>query len=163
MGILSDYQFIKLNQPLKENGDSDVDHKSDQGELGEKIKSDITPYINWVLSKYNIPEDMYTGPVSLDVYNYKSNPILVDTDYDGIDDGEDVDPRNAEATGKMMGYYPVNHAEYTMDFRKFFQSSDIYSKELCSASLVLANTIYNEASFVMIKYRKLEQILTYPL
>ena len=48
--ILSDYQFIKLNQPLKENGDSDGDHKSDQGELGEKIKSDITPYINWVLS-----------------------------------------------------------------------------------------------------------------
>lgn len=152
--ILSDYQFIKLNQPLKENGDSDGDHKSDQGELGEKIKSDITPYINWVLSKYNIPEDMYTGPETLEVYNYKSNPILVDTDYDGIDDGEDVDPRNAEATGKMMGYYPVNHAEYTMDFRKFFQSSDIYSKELCSASLVLANTIYNEASFVYDKVQK---------
>lgn len=152
--ILNDYQFIKLHQPLEENGNSDGDDKSDQEELGEKVESDITPYINWVLSKYNIPKEMYTGPNTLEVYNYKSNPILDDTDYDGINDDKDTEPRNATEKGKMTGYHPVNHAEYTMDYRKFFQSNDVYSKELCSTSLVLANTIYNGSSFVYDKVQK---------
>ena len=152
--ILNDYQFIKLSQPLEENGDSDGDGLSDREELGEKVESDITPYITWVLSKYDIPEEMYTGPNKLEVYDYKSNPILEDTDFDGIRDDKDREPRNGAETGVMNGYLPVKSAKYTIDYRNFFQSSSMYSKELCSASLVLANTIYDGSSFQYNKVQK---------
>lgn len=146
--VLSDYQFVKLEKPLEEGGDSDNDGVIDSEELGDRVTSDLTPYINWVLNKYDIPKEMYTGSNTIDVYNYKSNPLLVDTDYDGIYDNEDIEPKNGTEIGKMTGYSPVNCAQYTMNFRKFFNSNTVFDKDICLSSLVLANTIYNGSSFI---------------
>lgn len=56
--LLSDYQFIKLKQPLgEEGGDSDGDNILDVDELGEKKVSDVTPYINWVLKIIIFPKE----------------------------------------------------------------------------------------------------------
>lgn len=146
--LLSDYQFIKLKQPLgEEGGDSDGDNILDVDELGEKKVSDVTPYINWVLKNYNIPEGMYDDPTTVNVYKYKSNPILVDTDFDGITDDKDLNPKNGNFTGKLLGYYDISNANYTMDYRDFFNSNTKYSENLCSSSLIFANTIYNDCGF----------------
>lgn len=146
--LLSDYQFIKLNQPLDEaGGNSDGDSLLDVDELGEQTVSDVTPYINWVLKNYHIPEGMYDDPTTVNVYKYKSNPILTDTDFDGISDDKDSEPKNGQVEGKLLGYYDIADADYTVDFREFFNSNTTYSNDLCSSSLTFANTIYNDCGF----------------
>ena len=175
--LLSDYQFIKLKQPLDEKGgNSDEDDILDEDELGEKTVSDVKPYIDWVLKKYNIPEGMYDDPTTVNVYKYKSNPILADTDFDGVTDDKDSEPKNGKFKGKLLGYYDVANADYTMDYRDFFNSNDKYSEKLCSSSLTFANTIYNDCGFSystsgkkitnikeLMKYHGFESIIDYQL
>ncbi len=76
-----------------------------------------------------------------------SNPIEQDSDFDGIGDSTDILPMDNVFKGKMSGYYTVADATYTMDLRKFFGDSTGYDNGVCSASLMLANNIYNEGGF----------------
>lgn len=76
-----------------------------------------------------------------------SIPTIADSDYDGIPDNEDPDKLSGTFTGDLIGYYDVSDAEYTMDYRDFFSSSDSYDSDLSSASLIFANTIYNDCGF----------------
>ncbi len=150
--LLDDYQIIKLNQPYDAESDysSDSDSLSDAAELGDVTVSNVKPYIDWVLKNYKVPEGMYDDPTTVDVFKYKSNPILEDTDYDGVQDNREFNEknrRNPTAKGKMLGYYDVAEAEYTLDYRAFFDSATKYSSKLASASLIFANTIYSDTGF----------------
>ena len=145
--ILSDYQFIKLDQPLDDSGySSDDDKLSDREELGEKVTSDITPYLNWVMKNYDIPEDMYTGPTSLDVYKYKSHPLLEDTDYDGRDDDIDSEPKSNKFKGTLHSAQADSSISMTMDYREFFKPNTTYSTSLSKMSSLYAAGIYSGSS-----------------
>lgn len=146
--ILSDFQYIKLDKPLSDdNYSSDADELSDANELGEAVEKDLTFYIYYLLTTHRIPVELYTDQTAITVYNYKSNPILPDTDFDGIIDGVDTMPKNGTFSGNMLGYYNVLGADYIMDYREFFNSKYDYSKKISKASLIFANTIYNNSGY----------------
>ena len=146
--ILNDFQFIKLGQPLDNSGfSSDADPLPDIMELGSPITRSVMPYIAYVLSNYDIPEGMYDDPSDVIVYNYISNPILDDTDYDGLMDGVDDNPKDGTFKGKLKGYLDIKNAVYDFDYTNFFESNTKYNQDLCDASLVFSNTIYENTGF----------------
>lgn len=110
--------------------------------------------------------------VYVTVYPYKSNPVLEDTDYDGIPDDVDSAPRNNMRTGKMHGYYD-NNATYVMDFRNFTKNLGSYNHELSVTSLVFANAVYGEgfegtdqntsSIASLLKYHGFDQVIDYSL
>lgn len=164
--ILSDYQFIKLGQPLDDSGfSSDEDSLSDKAELGDSIDVNLKPYISWVMKNYDVPEGMFDDISTLKVYKYKTNPILPDTDFDGINDDKDPKPFNGNTfEGKMKGYYDVNDAEYKFDYRNFFGSEYSYNKDLSNMSLIFANTIYDKCGFSYNEdreYTDIKQLMEY--
>lgn len=146
--LLSDYQFIKLDQPLDDSGySSDNDPLSDAAELGNLTERDVMPYINWVLRRYNIPEGMYDDPSTVKVYKYKSNPILPDTDYDGINDNYDNAPRDNVFKGELSTEQCDSDAVYTFDYRDFFASNTVYNKSLSTTSLLFSTFIYPDGGY----------------
>lgn len=76
-----------------------------------------------------------------------SNPLEIDTDYDGRNDDIDIAPLSGKFVGTMYGYYDVEGAQYVMDFREFFDDKDYYDSSISSSSLTFANAIYEEGAF----------------
>ncbi|MCD8232332.1 MAG: InlB B-repeat-containing protein [Clostridiales bacterium] len=78
-----------------------------------------------------------------------SDPTLKDSDYDGVVDSKEYLTKRLDPSfdGSMLGYYDVNDAEYTLDYRAFFGDSSTYSDSISSASLIFANTIYDEKGY----------------
>lgn len=150
--LLSDYQFIKLDQPLDDSGkSSDEDSLSDVEELGDQTESDIMPYISWVLKNYNIPEGMYDDPTTVTVYKYRSNPILPDTDFDGINDDEEssVDLRKSNtffANEKYSTYGTSynTHVMFTVDYRNFFTGNTSFNQELAVLASLFSLDMYDD-------------------
>ncbi len=146
--ILSDYQYVKLNKPVAvDSGDSDGDSVSDYEELGKAVKQDITPFLKTVLNFYGIPYELYDGETSIEVYNYKSNPILEDTDFDGINDEKDLKPKNNKFSGSM--HYELDdknrecNVEFTVDYRNLFKDNTKYTKDLAVLTSLYASDIYD--------------------
>ena len=89
--------------------------------------------------------------------SYTSNPILKDTDFDGIDDGygeddemhknqqKDLEPLNNKIKGNMASSSHHIHKninfESHMDYRYFFMDEYNYYDELSTMSLLLANAM----------------------
>lgn len=150
--LLSDYQFIKLDQPLDDSGkSSDEDSLSDVEELGDQTESDIMPYISWVLKNYNIPEGMYDDPTTVTVYKYRSNPILPDTDFDGINDDEEssVDLRKsntffANEKYSIDGTSYNTHVMFTVDYRNFFTGNTSFNQELAVLASLFSLDMYDD-------------------
>ena len=141
--LLSDYQLIKLGSPLANDGfDTDGDGIADKNELGSVTVADVSPYINWVLSAYNIPEGMYSDVSSVAVYDYNSNPVLPDTDFDGRNDGTDFLRKNNSFYGTLNTNYATSSISMNMDYRWFFENNETYNPALSKASLLLASVIY---------------------
>lgn len=141
--LLSDYQLIKLGSPLANDGfDTDGDGISDRDELGSVIVSDVSPYINWVLSAYDIPDGMYSDASSVVVYDYGSNPVLPDTDFDGRNDGLDFLRKDNAFHGTLNTNHASSSISMNMDYRWFFGSNESYNSDLSKASLLLASVIY---------------------
>lgn len=146
--ILSDYQYIKLNTTeVSGSNDSDEDGLSDDEELGTAVQEDLTPLIQAVLSGYGIPYESYKGKTAITAYRYKSNPVLADTDFDGIRDNKDSAPKNNKFKGVM--HYEYKHKKmktckvaFSVDYRKFFGSNSKYLKNLAVLSSLYASDIY---------------------
>lgn len=85
--ILDDFQSVKLNKSDSLFTDTDKDGLSDKKELGESMQMNLMPFILKILKSHSIPETLYNGIKEITVWKYKSNPVLIDTDYDGIPDG----------------------------------------------------------------------------
>lgn len=86
---LDDFQIIKLTKSIEEadTNDSDGDGLTDKEELGTQIQRNMYPYIKLLLERYKINPKKYTGKTTINVWDYESDPTLIDTDYDGIPDG----------------------------------------------------------------------------
>lgn len=126
--------------------DTDKDGKPDV----EELKS-LTPYGSIDLDKAvtEMSDGRITGTNygTVMMYEYFSNPVKPDTDYDGVNDKDDANPKSAEFSGSLFGEHKADSVSYELDFRDFFVSNKTYNKELAAASLVFANTIYSSGGF----------------
>ena len=80
------------------------------------------------------------------VYDYKSNPMLIDTDFDGFSDKKDVNSIDNKLKGKVTN---IGAVEFNQDFRWFFTNANKYNDELCTMSLIVSaltndNLIFGE-------------------
>ena len=86
------------------------------------------------------------GKLQVSLYKYTSNPVLKDTDFDGISDKEDKAPKNNHFTGRMhttrLSGSNAIEVDMNMDYRYFFMSNKLYYDELSTMSLLYANSIY---------------------
>ena len=72
------------------------------------------------------------------VYDYKSNPKLNDTDFDGIDDNKENEGKAID--NKFSGTsIEIGNVEYNQDFRWFYTNNQKYNDELAVMSLIMSN------------------------
>lgn len=147
--LLNDYQYIKLNGPVSstEEVHSDGDGISDYEELGELINRPITTFVKIMCSINGIPYELYKGKESIEVYNYISNPILDDTDYDGRNDNIETSPKDNTFNKKMKTVVDEKEynspVTYTVDYRNFFRSNMTFNPELNVLSSIFASSAYD--------------------
>ncbi len=146
--LLSDYQYIKLKKPLSDDGfSSDEDSLSDKKELGKLEKINLGAFIKVLLKAKNVPKSEYDGQTEIYVYNYVSNPLMEDTDFDGINDDKDSASKSRTFTG-VMNYRDMDknnkacNVEFDLDYRKLFGSNTKYDDDLSIFSSILASDIY---------------------
>ena len=122
--------------------------------------------------------DESTDKLMVSCWQYKSNPVLRDTDFDGIDDGKgeealrrlertygeghvpyvemrnDENPKSNHFIGKMHSTMISGddgiEVDMTMDYRYFLMSNKNYYDELSTMSLLYANSIYRNNSGIEI-------------
>ena len=174
--LLADFQLVECNKGWED--DTDRDGLSDKEELGEQVKHDITAFVR---KKLNSGEDLWTkvnawkefndmivveGSSSADckvyakMYDYKSNPILRDTDFDGIEDGNgrsimfgipanvrvDEAPKNNNFKGSSLTTREgVLNIDFNPDFRYLLWDENKYNDELSQMSLIMSNLAANES------------------
>lgn len=157
--VLSDYQCVKLNGPVSMLSvvDTDGDGLTDFEELGgynARTTVVLRDSIKQILAANGLPASEYSGKTSIYVYNYISNPVLPDTDFDGMNDNVDDAPMNNYFTGKLATEYAKtsggNSVEFNMDYRWFFNSSKVYNNTLSKMSLLYASAVYHENSLKVV-------------
>jgi len=94
--ILDDYSIVQLKGSIDDIAtlDSDDDGLKDSDELIGKTTVDVKPLVMAALALHGVPMDRYFGKTDIEVWSFKSNPTLTDTDNDGLDDLLDDEPRN---------------------------------------------------------------------
>ena len=87
--ILDDYSRIRLKGKIADikSNDTDRDGLTDAEELGIGVDIDMSDYINLLLDRHSIPRENYNGEKSIIVWGFYSNPTELDTDFDGLPDG----------------------------------------------------------------------------
>ena len=153
--ILDDYQVVRLNDPEEDpDGDTDDDGIKDYDELGSQKTVSIQWAINKVRESNNIlPTAVYNGKTSVDVYNYSSNPVLVDTDYDGLDDSDSRDlvkRDNGSVDGNAFsGKLFINidggvKVNFNVDYTDFFDENNTsYHKDLSVLGSIYSSVVYH--------------------
>jgi hypothetical protein len=102
--ILDDYSVVQLKGSIEEitTIDSDEDGLKDSEELIEKKTIDLKPLITVVLDLYGIPIGEYIGNTEIEVWTFKSNPTLKDTDGDLDLDDVDPFPRSHQLNDRLI-------------------------------------------------------------
>lgn len=84
-------------------------------------------------------------------YKYRSSPVEVDTDYDGIADDVDTAPKNNTFAATMT--YNSNgdtcNIEFNVDYSLLFEDNTVYQKDLSVFSIVYASEMYSDVSLAM--------------
>ena len=145
--ILSDTQVVSLEGRLEEGDfDTDKDEVSDREELGTLEEVNISRLLEAYI-KYNELDqeeaDKLRATPTVKMYNYISNPVLPDSDFDGRDDARDR-ARALDNSYKMtMDTDVVDRANYDLnvDYRYFFMDNTKYYPELSDMAVTLANMV----------------------
>lgn len=121
------------------DGIYDVEELADYGPTGY---IDLDALLTQV--SQGVITDTQYGQVMM--YQYVSNPVLTDTDYDGISDKQDVAPDNNHFSGVMYysGGSNTCNVEFTVDYRLFFGDNTAYTKELSVLGSLYASDIYQD-------------------
>ena len=156
--IVGDGYWIYLNGPVpvpvrldeKPYEGSTVDTDKDGVPDIQELKS-IEPdrYINLDDLIVRISKGIITGTNygTVAMYEYISNPITEDTDFDGFTDKEDDMPRSNKNKGILHHKYADKKAdiEFTMDYRDLIDGDNTkYSKNLSVLSILYASDVYND-------------------
>lgn len=154
--LLNDFQHVKLNTTdITDGTDTDGDGLTDAEELGEEVEIDLAPYIKGVLKTYHKSYDYYQGKTLVKTYKYKSSPVETDTDYDGIPDKRDANPKSNKFEGKMhvdvskknrfgISLEKICNVEFSVDYRKMFDNNKKYKKQLAVLSSLFASNVYRD-------------------
>lgn len=173
--FLDDYSAVKLSDTIDKIGinDTDNDGLSDAEELGTSIEKSMMSFIELLLNRNNIPKENYIGKKTINVWEYISNPTLIDTDYDGIPDGEkdydeistvsmfnsggyrsiktrlDEEPRSGEFEATAYwnegdkNFSTKNPIQFTVDYRMFFENNKNYKSDIARLAWLYAFDIYS--------------------
>jgi hypothetical protein len=84
-------------------------------------------------------------------YKYRSSPVEVDTDYDGIADNVDTAPKNNTFTATMTynSKGETCNIEFNVDYSLLFGDNTVYQKDLSVFSIVYASEMYSDVSLAM--------------
>ena len=162
--VLSDFQVLEFDHRLDKDGQSDEDSLSDLTELTNNTK-----WVNITGPAGKMYVDMFSkgkttktqeaafedlvkknpgmvkyedGKLYYKTYDYDSNPMLNDTDFDGLNDDKELNNKY-KTDGRFVGRCgEISRADYTNDFRHFFTDNDKYNDELAVMSLMIANDSY---------------------
>lgn len=138
-------QIVKLDENPTGLGTADTDGDSllDKEELKSVWPTRYID-INSFLYLFGLPFD-YSYPTIAE-YDYYSNPVLIDTDYDGIDDNEDSDNNSTYFYGKLEMEYEddpiISDVKYSFCLKDFFRDGSYYNTDLAIFSTLLSATIY---------------------
>ena len=148
--VLSDYQTVKLS--AEAGADTDGDGIPDDQELGTAKSTSIEGFIRALCKIHKVPMSLYTGVTSIDMYPYTSHPGVIDTDFDGINDKADDQPRNNQFTGyleeteknaKSYGINPKTAVEFKVDYRQLIN----YTPSVYHADLSVLGSIYSTLAY----------------
>lgn len=152
--LLDDFTHVSLENPLAPgSGDTDGDGISDYDELKSPRKLPMIGIVMDYLERKGISREMIEeyfaskDDIFVEIYPYKSNPVLVDTDFDGIGDKIDTKPKVATQSGQMKGSKYLCNLSYRFDYRDFFQHNQSFNRNLSEISLLFSNVIYDGGSF----------------
>ena len=142
--LLADTQVVQLNDSYGEDCDTDQDDLNDNVEAHTPEEVDITKFLE-VYCDYNkyTPEEkaeMLANNNKVIMYNYSSNPVLPDSDFDGrndFDDGRKLD-NEYDSINETNNYNSVK-IKFAQDYRYFFMDSTQYYEELAEMGLILSN------------------------
>ncbi len=127
--LLEDFRYVTLSAPLSAGSGVDTD-------------GDGIPDCEEITGQYAI--DLGNGYTAT-VYGYVSDPTLVDSDYDGIEDSCDALPRSNTFSGQYKsGNFTIN-LSYTMNYQNFFGDNKTYSSEIASFSVWAAQLAYENS------------------
>ena len=140
------YQIRCLKAPVTEGSDTDTDEDGipDCEELTEKTKFDFITEIEILLRRYGISDEV--NPMdTLDAYLYKSDPTLKDTDFDGVEDKDDLKPRNHHFEGSLTYKKGEScNVNFDVDYSILLDESNTdYHKDLAVYSSLMAADIYH--------------------
>lgn len=155
--LLDDYSVVQLKDKIDKisSTDSDDDGLTDAYELGTKKEVDLTSLIRALYISKGVDPDLYKGKTTTTMWKTRSNPVLPDTDFDGIDDKKDSSPKpNAARTNNLFkGYYhwkqgkdyrkTEEKVELKMDYRNLLSNNTTYKKDLSVFSILGASDAYN--------------------
>lgn len=155
--LLNDYQYVALEEPLASGNscDTDRDGISDWNELKSPIELNLTEAMKkWLVNK-GVPETLINDyfaaedGVHITVYPYDSNPVLEDTDFDGINDGDDSDRKNNHFRGRSVRLKEgkqeaAANVSFTVDYSMFFKDNRTYRKDISTFASLLASDVYGD-------------------
>ncbi|MDN5403559.1 MAG: VWA domain-containing protein [Lactococcus sp.] len=148
--VLSDYQTVKLS--AEAGADTDGDGIPDDQELGTAKTTSLEGFIRALCKIHKVPMSLYTGVTSIDMYPYTSHPGVIDTDFDGINDQADDQPRNNQFTGYLeeteknansYGINPKTAVEFKVDYRQLIN----YTPSVYHADLSVLGSIYSTLAY----------------
>jgi hypothetical protein len=148
--VLFDGHVSKLSDKLSNaaTNDTDADGLTDAEELGTKtIGSWVNPFSDFMGENFSIPEEsVNNSSLNTEVFNAKSYPDNLDSDFDGLPDGKrDYDgpairrdplPLNNEFKGffhykDSAGQTKTkNKVRFNFDYSQFFDKNTTYNQKL---------------------------------
>ena len=145
--MLSDTQVVSLEGRLDE-GDFDTDRDSvfDRDEMGVEEEVNISQLLEAYI-RYNklspTEADKLRATPTVKMYNYISNPVLPDSDFDGRDDLRDRMRALDNSYEMTMDTDVVDRANYDLnvDYRYFFMDNTKYYPELSDMAVTLSNMV----------------------
>ena len=147
--LLADTQVVQLNDSYGEDCDTDQDGINDNVEAHTPEEVDITNFLieYCKYNKYTEEEkaEMLAKNSKVVMYNYSSNPVLPDSDFDGRDDLRDGRKLDNEynSTNETDNYSNIK-IKFNQDYRYFFMESTQYYEELAEMGLILSNMASNK-------------------
>ena len=151
--ILDDYQIVSLAEPLyTKNADTDNDGLKDFEELKTPYKKSVSDLITLYLSRKGVTKEVLKKIIKskktyVYVYPYYSNPSLIDTDFDGMDDKEDRFKRDNKFAETLNFLYEKrkrkSKVDFKVDYRRFFRKNNKYNKDLAILGSLYASDVYD--------------------
>ena len=163
---------VNISAQDKRDRDNSIDIRLSQ--YKQRVKSNFATARSNNEYEYEFQYDSESDKLLVSAWMYRSNPVLKDTDFDGIEDGigeekvkehaaqrgiavkdvpysvakKDLRPLDNNFKGIMnsnrLGGDKGIEVDMTMDYRYFLMDNKLYYDELSTMSLLYANSIYRK-------------------